>query len=282
MEPAHQPLVVGFDGSPVAEQALRYAIDLTHTEARPLRVVVASGDLHQLSRWAGEWSHGLAEEWAERARKVIGDEGGSPAEVVVRDGLPSEVLITESASASCLVLGAVGHGTVVGKIQGSVSQHVTRHAQCPVVVVRDARAKESRLVVVGVDGSPGGTKALEFALHHAEVRGDQLDVVYCPESWRAPVFAYPGAAVPELIAEFEAYDEQVLRDVGLLVAGHPGVEVNVRRVVGSPGPELVDSSGKAALVVVGSRGHEAFSGLLLGSVSSEVLRRAHCPVAVIR
>jgi len=282
MEPTHRPLVVGFDGSPVAEQALRYAIDLTRTRAQPLRVVVASGDLHRLSRWADEWSRGLAEEWAEQARKVIADEECSPAEVVVREGLPSEVLVAESAAAGGLVLGAVGHGTMLGKLQGSVSQHVTRHAECPVVVVRDARAADSRLVVVGVDGSHAGTEALEFALDYAEVRGYQLDVVYCPENWRAPVFAYPGAVVPEMIAEFEAYDEQVLRDVGLEVARHPGVTANVRRVVGSPGHELVAASGKAALVVVGSRGREAFSGLLLGSVSAEVLRKAHCPVAVVR
>jgi nucleotide-binding universal stress UspA family protein len=282
MEPVHGPVVVGFDGSPVAERALRFALDLARTRARPLRVVVARGDLYRLSQWADDWSRGLADEWVELARKVLADEDVDDLEMIVRDGLPSEVLVAESAGADCLVVGAVGHGAVLGRLQGSVSQHVSRHADCPVVVVREARAVDSRLVVVGVDGSPASSEALEFAIRYAGIQDYQLNVLYCPEHWRPSAFTYPEAVVPELVAEFQAYDEKVLREVGHLVAKHPGVPVNVRCGVGSPADALVEASGDAALVVVGSRGRGAFHGLLLGSVSAEVLRRAHCPVAVVR
>ncbi|MFC7363314.1 universal stress protein [Nocardioides astragali] len=50
----------------------------------------------------------------------------------------------------------------------------------------------------------------------------------------------------------------------------------------SPADALVGTSRHASLLVVGSRGLNAFSGMLLGSVSHEVLHRAHCPVAVVR
>ena len=49
-----------------------------------------------------------------------------------------------------------------------------------------------------------------------------------------------------------------------------------------PAKALVDRSADAALVVVGSRGLGSVRGALMGSVSADVLRHAHCPVAVIR
>ena len=63
---------------------------------------------------------------------------------------------------------------------------------------------------------------------------------------------------------------------------YPAVEVEVTVVEGSVAWALVQASNGAALVVVGSRGHGGFTGLLLGSVSQALLRHAECPVAVVR
>ena len=73
-----------------------------------------------------------------------------------------------------MVVGARGHSLLSGVVLGSVSQHVSRHASCPVVVTRTPYHPDSRRVVVGVDGSAGSRKALEFAFDHAS-RSDGTD-----------------------------------------------------------------------------------------------------------
>ena len=65
-------------------------------------------------------------------------------------------------------------------------------------------------------------------------------------------------------------------------AAHPDVVLVQEAVPVSPGQALVDASANASLVVVGSHGRGYFEGLLLGSVSHDVLHRAHCPVVVVR
>ena len=68
-----------------------------------------------------------------------------------------------------------------------------------------------------------------------------------------------------------------------VLGSQPPVPVPVREIVrrGSAARELVQASQGAQLLVVGSRGHGGFSGLLLGSVSSACAEHAHCPVLVI-
>lgn len=283
METSTKPVVLGYDGSREADGALREAVELSRRHEWPLRIVVARGDLHRLSAWADGWTHGLAEEWAQLAAKRLAELGATATEIDIRDGLAVPVLVEESATAACVVVGALGHGVVVGRLQGSVSQHVSRHATCPVLVVRDGSAPEGP-VVVGVDGSAASLQALEFALHEAGLRECRLDVLYAPQRINGYGVGDPGGVgvAVDLLRVLRAHDEQVLEQVAAVIAKHPGVDVAVRTVDGSPARELVRASKEAALVVVGSRGAGAFEGLLLGSVSAAVLRRARCPVAVVR
>jgi len=65
-------------------------------------------------------------------------------------------------------------------------------------------------------------------------------------------------------------------------SAYPDVDVEPEAIPVRPGPVLVDASAAASLVVVGSRGRGAFTGLLLGSVSQHVLHHALCDVAVVR
>jgi nucleotide-binding universal stress UspA family protein len=277
-----RPIVVGFDCSPDAARGLRWAVDLSRSQELPLRVVVARGDLYTLSSWADEWTRGLAEEWADRARKELAEMGEEEAEVVVLDGLAPEALTLESGSAEFVVVGGRGHGALTGVLQGWVSQHVSRHAQCPVVVVRAADDPESRRVVVGVDGSEHSRHALEVALHYAGMHQFALTVLYAPERWRGYGDKRPAQVAPELLAALEDREARVLGEIGRVVAKHDGVAVDVSEVPSSPAQALIHQSHDAALVVVGSRGRGAFAGMVLGSVSADVLRHAHCPVAVIR
>jgi nucleotide-binding universal stress UspA family protein len=136
------------------------------------------------------------------------------------------------------------------------------------------------LIVVGVDGSPGGRSALRFALREAHLRGADVRVV---GAWHLPVAAYAGGygpGDPDLGAELEKVAlhniEQALDEAG---AGEIPVETIVRE--GVPARVLLDEAQDAELLVVGSRGLGGFRGLLLGSVSQQCAHHAPCPLVIV-
>lgn len=277
MDP-HAPVLVAFDNSPDAHGALLWAAELADATHAPLRVVVARGDLHSLSDWADEWTAGLAEEWGVDAGKLLAEHGFHPAEVVVVDGRPAEALVRASDAAGLLVMGSRGRGAVAGLLIGSVSQHVVRHAACPVVVTRPAAAPESNRVVVGVDGSHASLEALEVALGLASLRGWTVHTIHARE---LPADS-PVAERRQLDADLQRIELAVADSVTAAGARHPGVTLTSERTDSHPTRALVDASLSARLTVVGSRGRGAFAGLLLGSVSAEVMRSAQSPVLIAR
>ncbi|MCK4177161.1 universal stress protein [Aciditerrimonas ferrireducens] len=136
------------------------------------------------------------------------------------------------------------------------------------------------VVVVGVDGSPGSSAALRFAAEEARLRGAVLRVL---RAWTVPVGAYAPVPYPaELYAEVAPQTERLLRSqVAEVLGEEPGIPVDERVVEGPPAKVLVDEAGGAILLVVGSRGHGGFAGLLLGSTSAQVVHHAPCPVVVV-
>lgn len=137
-----------------------------------------------------------------------------------------------------------------------------------------------RVVVVGVDGSPPSSRALALAAEEARMRHARLRVV---AAWSFPTFA-AGAYVPA-----EAY-EDVPDELATAVASQvtealgPNPELEVEQVVteGPAAQVILEAAKDAELIVVGSRGRGGFGGLLLGSVSTQVVHHAHCPVLVAR
>lgn len=139
-------------------------------------------------------------------------------------------------------------------------------------------AQKSRpRIVVGVDGSEPSTHALRWAARLAETFGASLDVVaawHYPMAWgwnSVPLDWHPGEDTEKLLHETVDSVLGVNRNVEVRSAVHEG---NAARV-------LLDSAEGALLVVVGSRGHGGFAGLLLGSVSTAVAEHATCPVLVV-
>jgi len=195
---------------------------------------------------------------------------GLTVTTAVTAGYPAAVLIDESLTASLVVVGSRGLGGVRGMLAGSVGAQVAAHAYAPVIVVRTNRAAGPGTgVVVGVDGSPGATAALEFAFGEAEGFGNRLTAVY---AWPAGQPAEGQADADRYLAEWLAgWSEK-----------YPDVTVERRAVPShSPLETLIWESRDAGLVVVGPRGRGGFAGLLLGSVSDGLVRHAHRPVAVV-
>lgn len=139
-------------------------------------------------------------------------------------------------------------------------------------------------IVVGVDQSEGAKAALRFALEEARLRRATLRPVH---AWQ---FGYIGAAgfegsysavgadLSDLHHAAGATLEAALREA---IPDAGGVEIDSRVVEGAPGAVLVDESREADLLVVGSRGHGGFAGLLLGSVGQQCAQHATCPVVIV-
>ncbi|MDO3704279.1 universal stress protein [Micromonospora sp. C28SCA-DRY-2] len=139
----------------------------------------------------------------------------------------------------------------------------------------------NRPVVVGVDGSPASRVAAEHAAHAAVGRGRPLHLVHGylhPLGYGVPLNPYD-LGIP---APTEAAQKMLAQAAADLAERWPGLTVEIRQVAGGPGATLVEESKRADLVVVGSRGHGGFAGLLLGSVGGQVAAHAHCPVLVVR
>jgi nucleotide-binding universal stress UspA family protein len=145
-------------------------------------------------------------------------------------------------------------------------------------------APVNRGVLVGVDGSPSSTAAVDWASRDAAMRGLPLTLV----NVLAPpmVMAFPEAPMPAGYTEWQQQQAQrYLQDAIKVAEQHTGAadatQVVGETVEGSTVPTLVELSMQAGMMVVGRRGHGRLHRSLLGSVSSDLVRHAHCPVAVI-
>ncbi|QNE14571.1 universal stress protein [Pseudarthrobacter sp. NBSH8] len=140
-------------------------------------------------------------------------------------------------------------------------------------------------IVVGFDGSEHSQTALSWAVDEARQRDGQLRLI---TAWnRAPMAWYP--AVLETAAGGIADEESpeqiagTLQAEALKSAADEGVTATGQVVNSdSPASAILDAAQDADLVVVGSRGHGGFPGLHLGSVSTQVIDHAPCPVLVVR
>jgi nucleotide-binding universal stress UspA family protein len=143
-------------------------------------------------------------------------------------------------------------------------------------------AQTSDRVVVGVDGSKPSHEALRWAGFMGEVTGSTLEAVIVWQPMSAYGVGTAGwATVPP---DWDPAEDarRVLTDTVEEVFGPTkpeGLILTVRE--GGPAHALIEISGEARMLVVGSRGHGGFAGLLLGSVSTACAEHAICPVLVI-
>jgi nucleotide-binding universal stress UspA family protein len=138
-------------------------------------------------------------------------------------------------------------------------------------------------IVVGLDGSHHSTQALEWALKEGARQDAPVTVltvhVVAASAWTGnPVILAQDPAEQE---KARSAAEELTATVTERIGEPRPPSVKVLAVTGYPASELIAASRDADLLVVGSRGAGGFARLLVGSVSSQVVEHAHCPVVVV-
>ena len=286
MESGPLPVVVGVDGSPESREAARLgAVEARARSTRVVLLLVLPPAARRRSR-----EDDLTLDRAVRVAAVLLLEGVAedvgrhvpevPVSTHVLDGRPADVLADAGRNAALLVVGSRCSGGIGEVVLGSTALELVRAAPCPVLVVplRPGSAVYGRRgVVVGVAGAAGDQDVLSFAFAEAAARSTEVVAVH---TWRHP-FPGPGhLALDPFVGEPAARrrEEDVLADA---LQGCPAAAgIPVRQIVehGHPAAALVAASLAADLLVVG---HRRRSPGLLGSVTSAVVHRAACPVAVV-
>jgi nucleotide-binding universal stress UspA family protein len=138
-------------------------------------------------------------------------------------------------------------------------------------------------IVVGVDGSGSSKRALEWAVRQAALQHAPLTVLTVHQVaagyWTGNPLIYPEDR-PQQEKARQSAQEALSKATSQLSTGQPA-SAAVRAVSGLAAQALIDASRDADLVVVGSRGAGGFASLLMGSVSSQVVHHAACPVVVV-
>lgn len=136
---------------------------------------------------------------------------------------------------------------------------------------------DANRIVVGVDGSEPSKLALKWAATLAPTLGARVDAV---SAWHSPSsmgYGYvPADWRPDLDAE-----KLLTATVEEVFGGNRPDGMTLLTIEGNPAEVLISASASAKLIVVGSRGHGGFVGLLIGSVSATTAEHAKCPVLVV-
>jgi len=289
-------IVVGYDGSPGARLALDWAIETAKRDDRQLTLLHCVGlTMTPTFRAYDPGVH--AHMYDEMSRGVLAEAIGIASKQLDRNdirslsviGTASAELVGISPQADLVVTGSRGHGTISGGLLGSTSYAVTAHAHSPAVVVRGPsviHAGPSHPVVVAYDDSKPAQTALQTAIQVAAAAEAPLHVVSVDNVGGLEAWPETDTMLgrEEVVESMHAYVAQTLRDVVQEARmAHPGLDIHSNVVGGAAGPAIAGYAEdvRAGLIVMGSRGHGGFTGMLLGSVSHRVIHDAPCPVMVM-
>ena len=283
-------IVVGIDGSALSKAALRWAlaeaarraadVDVVHAWNPPTIAFTPYAATAVPVVGAEDVEAAAARAMAQTMAEVADAAAGIDVTTAIERGNPAEVLAEKAKGAVLVVVGSHGHGGFAGMLLGSTSNQLLHHSPAPVVVVNSSSLQPRGRIVVGIDGSTHSIEALRWALEEARLRAVGVDVVH---AWQYPGVLFFGETMVIPADELAEGAADVLRaTIAAVTDDMAGLDVRTFVERGHPVGVLTEHAKDAGLVVVGSRGRGGFAGLLLGSVSSEVVHHAPCPAVVVR
>jgi nucleotide-binding universal stress UspA family protein len=272
MKTTSKPVVVGIaDKQPTA---LRLAVREAHRRGTGLRVVHSSG----LPADAFYVSAEFVAEIREAGQQVLDDAKHFIAQEVtpvqatyeLTTDAPIEALEGEAEVAGVLIIGADNLVWPDRLLGGAIATHIALHASCPVIVVPE-RAYPTPLaggVVIALDGDTPARGPIQFAFEQADAKDHLLHVLH---------------AVPAGTTREDA--EAIRANINEILAGWSETYPDVRVLQSFPIDEADDACARATerseLVVVGRPHRHALPFALARPLAAEVLKHAHCPVAIV-
>jgi nucleotide-binding universal stress UspA family protein len=276
-------IVVGCDGSAHGIAAARFAAALARRFGS--RIVVAGAYLHTPHvRLDGSALEELA-----RADAALGAAAGAAAaddtadvRAIVASGATAAAAlhdVARSEHADLLGVGTSERRRIAGTQPGSVTEQVLRHSPCPVAVVPpDDNPPVFRRIGVAMDDRAPAREALATAVALAEeLREEAEAIVLLHAELPEPQFIRPGMQMPAVVPAAST-PEWLIALAGALDAPVP---VELLTEVGGAAGMVAARSERVDLVVMGSRDRGAVRRLVMGSVSTYVVRNARCPVVVV-
>ncbi len=289
----YRNIIVGYDAGDQAEDAVALGRLLSNVTNAALTVVqvFAYGPFWTQESKAGpssplppelirDYESGAVERLREVASRVGAHAEAVPSTSAAR-GLQE---LAEERAADLIVVGSSHRGQIGQVLPGSVGFRLLNGAPCAVAVAtrgfREHPEAAPTSIVVGFDGSSEAEIALRGAFELAERCGASVEVATVAEP--PPIIYGKGAGatqgVPELIKEIEKLAQEKLDRALSLAPDELVVEGSL--LSGETETGLREKSEAADLLVLGSRGYGPVRGVLLGSVSMQLLRSASCPVLV--
>jgi len=280
-------ILVGTDGTDWSMAAVEWAAIEAQRRRTALRIVHAfdwdwHGARFEIGTQYIDIGRQLAEavltEAAERARECAPDLA-IDTDTLIGPATPG--LLQAAGGAELLVVGSRGRGGFTGLLLGSVSQRVAAHAPCPVAVIR-GRDVPGGPIVAGIDDSPAADRILAAAFEEAATQGCGLIVLHslapAIPPWLADVRRADVLSPEDRAAELRRIEDLLApwRDK------YPGVLGETVLTHDTAAAALVHRSRESRLVVVGSGGHGAVGGSLLGAVGMQLLHHAASPVLIVR
>lgn len=288
-------VLLAIDGSDAAYHAAEFFCRLPHDESLQIEVVsvLNSPDVSTSTSsraWIDEYMSNLNAAADEAFLRVQNCFEGSASTLTHHKthGHVGDAIVTraEEIGASLIVIGAKGHSAVSRLLLGSVSDYVSRHASCSVMTVRLPAEEESKAdslrVSIAYDGSKPAEKAVD-KFHEFSWRGVDLEVVNVVQIF--PEFPAESVELMQEQVERDRSEAEAVADQIVKRLHGEHLRVHSKVIAGEHVGEAIiraANENHSQLIVIGNTGRSLIPRLLLGSVSSYVLRHAPQSVWVVR
>ncbi|GAA5021924.1 universal stress protein [Streptomyces siamensis] len=284
MVDAHEPVVVGVDGSEKAVEAARLAAAEAATRGVSLHIVHATALDGRSGKRPDPADQLLLDYGQDVLDEAIAQVAAQVHQLCVTSTLSRDsavrALLGAAGADGIIVVGSRGLGGFSALLLGSVGLRLAARVTGPLIVVRGAPEPVRTGVVLAAARDEGDLDALRFAAETADRHKASLRVLSCYRFHQ-----YAGSMVPMRDDLTEVPEEQVRatsRLLGFLRDAFPALTVTADAVrAPSTAGALIDASGHADLLVIGARRPAHAIGAPLGHVAHAALHHAQCPVAMV-
>jgi nucleotide-binding universal stress UspA family protein len=290
-------VLLAIDGSAHAREAEEFVSQFPFASSPDLVLVTVcpSMDLHVVGPDVPASVNDLVDQCRAEGEKLLGETRqrcaawAASVETKLLDGHPSQEIVgaAEGEQADLVVLGARGLGTVQRFFLGSVSDKVSKYADCSVLIVRGDGSGQSpplERILIADDGSSSAAKAIErFSAFPLESHR-QVKLLEALEA--TPVFGmeYSIREDGRLQENLSAIQNRLASQADRLKATGASVETQLYQAAPNVADAILDvaKEDRSDLIVVGSTGQSRWQRLMLGSVSSRIVHHADCSVWIER